>query len=447
MKKFLSVSVWLVLLIWSAIGADSAGLWAKYIAADGSYSFHYPVGWKVNPEESMVAIENSRTDEEMMMAGVPFDKRKSPADLASGYITLLRENNLDIRASNWQSDPSTKDSQVMFDLVAKNDGKQYKGQGFVIKTEQQATWFSYTAPSAGYSSARGLAILQGFIGSLASGSASKMPEIDYTSDPMAKIDGNAQAFLFVLEFALGAPLTKAQEDLILEELERGWRTMPEMELRKYDQYPALVQSILKMGQKDLEALRAELEKTIREWLDESDPSDKGVKAIRDQLKTRGRIVMPGEPPLTEMSLAAYSEIIAFSRLLRENSKALPEQITLRSVQEIKKQVQKSWSSFTKKEQQEIATAPGLWICLRVLLRNGSKEEQQKVRNQLLKLSADTPSVDANTNDDSRNNDSKNQNAPMDFATHNSLMAMQQMTFNSYMWSRGFNYQPSTGMMW
>ena len=36
---------------------------------------------------------------------------------------------------------------------------------------------------------------------------------------------------------------------------------------------------------------------------------------------------------------------------------------------------------------------------------------------------------------------------MNMATHNSLMAIQQMTFNTYMWSRGFNYSPAYGKMW
>jgi hypothetical protein len=31
--------------------------------------------------------------------------------------------------------------------------------------------------------------------------------------------------------------------------------------------------------------------------------------------------------------------------------------------------------------------------------------------------------------------------------HNVLMNIQQQTFNQYMWSRGFNYQPATGKMW
>jgi len=31
--------------------------------------------------------------------------------------------------------------------------------------------------------------------------------------------------------------------------------------------------------------------------------------------------------------------------------------------------------------------------------------------------------------------------------HSVLMNIQQQTFNSYMWSRGFNDQPAAGKMW
>lgn len=31
--------------------------------------------------------------------------------------------------------------------------------------------------------------------------------------------------------------------------------------------------------------------------------------------------------------------------------------------------------------------------------------------------------------------------------HNVLMNIQQQTFNTYMWCRGFRYQPATGRMW
>lgn len=360
--------------------------------------------------------------------------------MAADFITLFKMNNPNIKASNCQSDLKTIDSQVFFDLTDKIDKKQYNGTGMVIKDSQQAIWFSYIAPASTYSRDRGLALLQGFIGSLSSGSESKDPKIIYDPGLTAKIDANAKGFMFVLEFALGAPFTGNQERLILDELKSGWRSLSEKELAGYDQYQVLAKTILTMEQKDLEELRSELEKTTMEWIDESPDSDEAVKIIKDQLKTRGKEVITGNPPLTEMSLTAYSEIIAYSRLLRQNPKAMPEQISLDSVKEIKKQVQDTWKTLTVKEQQQISTVPGLWICLRTLLNNGSKSEQDKVRSELLKLTPATQTIKENTK-------SGTENKPMSMGKHNSLMAIKQMTFNTYMWSRGFNYSPAYGKMW
>lgn len=39
------------------------------------------------------------------------------------------------------------------------------------------------------------------------------------------------------------------------------------------------------------------------------------------------------------------------------------------------------------------------------------------------------------------------NVALEMTAHMSMMQIQQMTFNTYMWSRGFNYLPATGKMW
>ncbi|HEX2947442.1 MAG TPA: hypothetical protein VHT96_16005 [Clostridia bacterium] len=448
MKRILSALILFAFLFWGAAGVDSASLWTKYVATDKSYSFHYPSGWKVSTEDSAVGVENTRTDEQIMMVAIPFDQSKSPKDLANGFLVLLKNNNPNVSASNWQSQPESADSQVTFNLSDKSNGKVYSGLGIVIKEDQQATWFSYLAPAPGYSKVRSSNILQGFMGSIASGIASKAPTIDYNVMSADKIDRNAKAFIFVLEFALGSPFTKGQEDLILNELKEGWQSRSETELKKYDQYPPMVQTILKMNQKDLEELRASLEKSIREWLDETDKSDPAVKIILSQLKNRGKVIIAGDPPLTDMSLTAYSEIIAYSRLLQKSSKATPDQITQKSVDEIKQQVKKAWKSFSKDDRKDIATAPGLWVCQRVLLKNGSKAEQDKIRASLKKLGTVTSNIAASSSSPSTNTGTgSGDKKPMDMTTHWCMMQMQQQTFNMHMWSMGFNYLPATGKLW
>lgn len=444
MKKAVSFIVLLAMLFTCSFSyAGSIALWTKYTTADGSYSFHYPnspKGWKAEANESAVLIENTQTDEQLLMAMIPYNKSKSPTSLATDFINLLKAESPNVRASNWQTDPQAKNSQVFFDLTDKNNNKQYCGSGIVIKDNQQATWFSYISPATGYSRDRGISLLQGFIGSFASGSGSIAPEINYSSTYIARIDANAQGFLFVLEFALGAPFTKSQEQVILDELKAGWRLLTEEELAKYDQYPVLVKTILKMGQKDLDKLRIELEKSTREWIADSSDYDNAVKIIQDQLKTRGRNVIAGSPPLTEMSLNAYSEIIAYSRLLRQNPKALPDQISQDTVINVRKEVQSAWKSFTVNDRKDIATSPGLWFCIRTLMKNGSKTEQEKIRIQLLKLTPESQSTKTSAKPGTTSK-------PMSMAAHSSMLAIQQMTFNTYMWSRGFNYLPATGKMW
>jgi hypothetical protein len=46
-----------------------------------------------------------------------------------------------------------------------------------------------------------------------------------------------------------------------------------------------------------------------------------------------------------------------------------------------------------------------------------------------------------------NSSAKGDQAVNNMRTHNVRLNIQQQTFNTYMWSRGFNYQPATGKMW
>ncbi|WP_372996592.1 hypothetical protein [Lutispora sp.] len=448
MKKILVLLVLTSFMILGVVSADSGSLWSKYVNIDNNFSFHYPSGWSVSTNNSIVEAKNSTTDEQLLMVMIPFDPYKSPQDLASGFIDMLKEGNPNVRAFNWKSQPETASIQVMFHLSDNINGKEYSGLGMVIKSAQEALWFSYFAPTSDYYQVRGLNILEGFINSLSTGSASKDPNIDYSIKIAEKIENNSKAFMFVLEFALGAPFTQSQENVILDELKDGWRYRSEEELQQYDLYPIIMESILKLGQKDLEKLRSDMEKSIREWLVETDQSDRAVKIINGQLESRGKVVIDGNPPLTEMSLTAYSEMIAYSRMLQQNPLAKPEQISQESVNEIKQQVIEVWESFSTTDKEDIATSPGLWICLRAILQNGSEEEQDKVRVNLKELGAVTSNIDNNSTDSKTNSTGGSESKkPMDMSAHWCLMQMREITFNTYMWSHGYNYLPATGRMW
>lgn len=48
----------------TACVAQTASLtWAKYLSCDGSFSFHYPLGWQVEEGESAIAVKALSGDE------------------------------------------------------------------------------------------------------------------------------------------------------------------------------------------------------------------------------------------------------------------------------------------------------------------------------------------------------------------------------------------------
>jgi hypothetical protein len=242
------------------------------------------------------------------------------------------------------------------------------------------------------------------------------------------IDRNSRAFLFVLEFALGAPFTVSQEGVVLDELKRGWEERTEAELKKYDTYPVLAELILRAGQKDLDEIRVELEKNVREWLSGTDQSDPAVAVIRSQLNEKSRVLVPGTVPLTVRGATAYSEMYAFSELLGKIPEARPDQISKDQVAEIRQQLINAWKGFSEEQRKQVATTPGLWISLRALLRHGTPEEQAKVRGQIKKIASPARGEKGEPGD-------LGKRAVMNVSKHMVLMEIQKMTFNQYLYSR------------
>ncbi len=260
----------------------------------------------------------------------------------------------------------------------------------------------------------------------------------------AELDRVRRSFLFVLEFALGAPFTASQERLILDQFSSGWWAAKSAAERKtFGQYPQVVAWIMKAGQRDLEEMRRTLEETTRQWLKESPASDPVVAMIRARLAERGRTIIAGEPPLSEMAAAAFCELYAFSRLLRRNGAALPAQLEGADVAAARRELLRAWPGFSIAERGQVATAPGLWLVLRALVVHGDPGERETARRRLLAVSE----ADARTGQARAASGGKGDDAVSAMLKHNVLMNIRQQTFNTYMWSRGFNYQPATGKMW
>jgi len=243
-----------------------------------------------------------------------------------------------------------------------------------------------------------------------------------------RIDRNSRAFLFVLEFALGAPFTLSQEEVVRDELKRGWEKKTEEELRKYDAYPAIVELILRAGQKELDEIRLELEKTVRDWLSGTDQSDPAVAVIRSQLNEKSKVLVTGAVPLTVRGATAYSELYAFSELLGKIPEARPDQISADQVLEIRQQLIDAWKGFSEEQRKQVATTPGLWISLRAILQHGTPEEQAKVRGKIQKIAARAGGETGEPGD-------LGKRAVMNMTKHMVLMEIQKMTFNQYIYSR------------
>ena len=438
-----SILVLSLVFVFLLQGVLDANTWKKYTTSS-SISFHYPSGWQVKEQDSAIEITNANTQEQLIIVAIPFDKNKNPLALAKQMINIFKQGMPDIKASGFRESEGT----VYFQSTYTENEIPFQAEVLVVKDTSSAHWFSYSAPREGYNQAFGIQLLQDFIGTIASGSTSKPPTSatstapstsspSVSPSPSSSMDSNAQSFLFVLEFTLGAPLNHSQEQLILSELLKSWKSQPAESLKKFDMYPKLVTVILGASQHDLEKLRKDLEQSTREWLDESNPNDSVVKIIRKQLDSKSAILVTGNPPLTEMAATAYSELLTYAELLSTDRNASPSNISQTGIDSIRQRLKKSWSTFNASEKEDILTTPGLWITFRTLLQFGNASEKEKTRAQLLRLAPSSISA-YSTSTSSSSASGKSSPKPMSMVSHNVLMNINQMTFNSYMWSRGFH---------
>jgi len=246
----------------------------------------------------------------------------------------------------------------------------------------------------------------------------------------AAVERNGRAFLFVLEFALAAPLTSGQEETVLSELLRGWQGQSDEERAKFDAYPKLVEAIIHASEpKALEDLRQALESAVREWLGASDRTDPAVAVIAGALKEKGRVLVPGNPPLTAMAAASYSELYAYSEVLAKSPAAAPSQVPSGAAARVKARLLAAWNGFTPEERSQVASTPGLWASLRSVLRYGTPEEQSRVRVQLAAVAAPRQAGEEQS--------SGKTDVVGRMIKHHVMMNIQQQTFNHYLYCRGF----------
>jgi hypothetical protein len=136
--------------------------------------------------------------------------------------------------------------------------------------------------------------------------------------------------------------------------------------------------------------------------------------------------------LTEVAAMAYSEFVAFAEHLWENGPSDPAMISDRTVQEIKEQLMEAWGDFSQEEKEQVLDLPAVWATLRRALKNGNEDD----REYALRVIRSSVPQNVSTGDSPASPEGEQE--PMSWVQHNAMLAIQQQTFNYYMWSVGYH---------
>lgn len=256
-------------------GAAQAALWTKYVADDGSFSFHYPAGWKFSGADSAYEMSNPNTGEQLLIIAPPVQPGQDARAVAENMVKLLTDAAPGLQVDKWYQ----VDEKVAVLRISYTE-KDVPSVAYVqvIRQGESAYWFSYSAPSKEFAVARAEALLQGLIGSVSPGADSKLPEV--VAPPLAtvKLQRNAEAFVFVLEFACGTAFGASQEKMIVDDVLTGWKELTPEEQGTYDGYFGVKQVILTLNQEKLAELRESLQKELAPLLTASEQSP-AIKVI------------------------------------------------------------------------------------------------------------------------------------------------------------------------
>ncbi len=412
--------------------AQEAMNWSKYVTGDQSFSFYYPAGWIVQENESGFAIYDEKSFEQLWLVILPYQNLWAAQGHAEFFLSLIQEENPEMQGFGWDSDPAGK--FVFFNLMQGSGQNRAEGAGLVLKDSafEQALWFHYLAPGDLFSENRGFLILEGFVNSISSGANALGPE-GSAEAWAARIDRNADGFLFILEFALGAPLSLSEETLILTELKSVLMEYSDAELAGYDEYPGFAQFIMSLANQDeLVEVKETLHESVWEWVEESDQDEAVVSLIREALLEADQILVPGTLPLTEVAATAYAEFVAFAELLHQNglANAVPGDIRNDAVREIKEQLADAWPGFSQEEKEQVLNLPAVWTTLRRALSHGAAED----RDYALGIIAKAAPQDAPA---SENESYDGVYDPMALIKHQTMMEIQRHTFNHWRYCMGY----------
>jgi hypothetical protein len=160
--------------------------WSKYVAPNRSFSFHYPTGWKVGVQGTMVVVVHPKTKEQLLVIFAAGAGTVSVDQLANRFIAAFKKANKTLRISNRRT---LKKVLVVFNAKWKEAGKTNLGVGMVLKKGEIGIWGSYGGPKKHYVMQRGWGNLAGMISSFAQGTGSRPPRVKTRPRPRPTKEG------------------------------------------------------------------------------------------------------------------------------------------------------------------------------------------------------------------------------------------------------------------
>ncbi len=442
------LSLWLALLgSLACLAPVLAEAWAPWEAPDGR-AFIIPEGWSGGADAEpmpagchLVGLKRYLTSEEALVLYGPFPEYDDARAFGDAVLADAAQANEDFQATPWEEGAVGDGELLSCAVTYTEDEAPYRGQCCVVASAGLKALVCVTAPAGSYSPERVQALLVTLIRSgladLIGGGPAAIADLQWATLPASPLEEAGRGFLFVLEFGLTAPFTAEQETLILARLLEGWKRSSAEEFAPFAEYPTLARNLLHADEETVAEVRAEVETQTRAWLEESDPDDPAVRAVREQLERKGRAVVAGEPPLTEMAQAAYAEMYAFSQALAENPDASIALIDPKETDSLRQRLEASWESFSQQEREAVAQCPALWLVSRAALTYGSDAERQMARERIARVAARA----SETGDDGNGGGAGGETAVDRMIRSTTMLQIQQQTFDHYMWCHGFRQTP------
>lgn len=421
-----------------------AEAWVQWEAPDGR-AFIMPQGWSSEGQAGLFELTRHLTGDRALVLYAPPEGR-SAREFGDSVFDDIRRECADFAPTVWEETNIGTGRLLTCTARYTDEGVPMAGLCCVAAGEELTSLILVSSPAGSGSSERLQALLVTLLRSgladLIGGDPVEIADLQWPALPPSRLEAAGRAFVFVLEFALTAPFTAEQETLILAELLDGWAKLPEEGFAEVEAYNQLAQAILHGDGDALEDLRGDLVAITTQWLEETDQSDPAVRAVREQLESKGRVVAAGEPALTEVAAAAYAEMYALSEQLAEDPNAVPSDVDPRAIDSTRQRLEAAWGTFDRAEREAAASCPALWLTLRAALTFGAPEEGQTARERIASVSARATEPADGGGDGGGGGAAGGTGDPIDrMLQSNTLLAIQQQTFNQYMWSRGFRQTP------